>query len=210
MIVAPQFWYGFLNMFSGQTLYDPWIYQMFNICFAALPIVIYAIFDREFKDTTLMKTPSLYSLGLYNKLFTRKIFWSWFFFAFYQAAIIMIVCIFSLDADFIDNAGADSSFWVDGLIIFQVGVIISNIKILLFSNNISFLLLFSIFGSILFFFGSLSAFNLVLSDDYYGILDVYLVDINIYWATFSALVATLGIDWVITRYMGTPIGKFVI
>jgi len=45
LYVLAQFWFGFYSVFSGQPLYDSFIYQMFNISFTGLPIMWYAVFD---------------------------------------------------------------------------------------------------------------------------------------------------------------------
>lgn len=45
LFVVPQFWFGFLSVFSGQPLYEQWIYQLYNIIFTSIPIMWYAIFD---------------------------------------------------------------------------------------------------------------------------------------------------------------------
>lgn len=42
----PQLWYGFYNHFSSANIYDPWIYQLYNVAFTSFPIIIYAIFDQ--------------------------------------------------------------------------------------------------------------------------------------------------------------------
>jgi phospholipid-transporting ATPase len=48
ILVLPQLWYGFKNHFSSATIYDPWIYQLYNVVFTSMPIVIYAIFDEQY------------------------------------------------------------------------------------------------------------------------------------------------------------------
>ena len=45
LYVVAQFWFGFFSTFAGQTLYEPFIYQLFNITFTGLPIIIYGLFD---------------------------------------------------------------------------------------------------------------------------------------------------------------------
>lgn len=45
LFVMPQFWFGFYSGFSGQVFYDKWIYQIFNIVFTAVPVMLYALFD---------------------------------------------------------------------------------------------------------------------------------------------------------------------
>lgn len=52
LYVIVQFYFGFYNVFSGQTFYEPWIYQLYNISFTALPIMWYAIFDLQYTKHT--------------------------------------------------------------------------------------------------------------------------------------------------------------
>jgi phospholipid-transporting ATPase len=80
-VVLPSFWIGFELVFSGQRVYDSWLNAVFNVFFASLPIVIYAIFDREYQDNSLMTYPFLYEDGLKYRLFNSKRFWSWCLFA---------------------------------------------------------------------------------------------------------------------------------
>ena len=47
LVVTPHFFYGFYCMFTGHILYDPWIFQFYNMFFAAAPIMVYALFDQE-------------------------------------------------------------------------------------------------------------------------------------------------------------------
>ena len=49
LYVIPQYWYGFVSAFSGQTLYESVLYQGYNIVFTAFPIMWFAIFDQEFE-----------------------------------------------------------------------------------------------------------------------------------------------------------------
>lgn len=43
MYVMAQYYFGFQSGFSGQTLYDPFIYQLYNITMTSLPIMWFAI-----------------------------------------------------------------------------------------------------------------------------------------------------------------------
>jgi phospholipid-transporting ATPase len=45
LYVMPQYYFGFDSAFSGQPLYDPFIYQLYNITMTSLPIMWYALFD---------------------------------------------------------------------------------------------------------------------------------------------------------------------
>ena len=88
VVVMPFFWFGFLNGFAGQLLYDAWIFQFFNILFASLPIMLYSLFDEEFPNTThlelvkappnfLETSPMHYEVGMKSQLFNTKVFWLW-------------------------------------------------------------------------------------------------------------------------------------
>jgi len=68
VLVLPQFWFAFVSAFSGQIIYEQRVFQFFNIFFASLPIIIYAVFDKEHSSATLMNTPSLYVQGIQCKV----------------------------------------------------------------------------------------------------------------------------------------------
>mmetsp|Transcript_6081 Transcript_6081/g.10322 ORF Transcript_6081/g.10322 Transcript_6081/m.10322 type:complete len:252 (+) Transcript_6081:1968-2723(+) len=47
LYVSVQYFFGFRSAFSGQPLYEPFIYQLYNITFTSMPIMFYALFDFE-------------------------------------------------------------------------------------------------------------------------------------------------------------------
>jgi phospholipid-transporting ATPase len=89
ILVFPQFWVSVFNNFSGQTPYDSFIYQLFNVFYTSMPIIIFAVFDEEHSRKTLYdhKT-NLYRIGLKKELFSLKVFWGWFLNATFQSAVI--------------------------------------------------------------------------------------------------------------------------
>jgi len=50
--------------------------------------VIYALFDQEFRNDSLLKYPLLYKPGIMDALFNAKRFWLWFLNATWQSTII--------------------------------------------------------------------------------------------------------------------------
>jgi magnesium-transporting ATPase (P-type) len=67
-------------------LYDPLLYQSYNLFFTAIPIIVYAIFDEEFTGEKLeesidpsyiYKAPELYEVGRKNFYFNYKVFLYW-------------------------------------------------------------------------------------------------------------------------------------
>jgi phospholipid-transporting ATPase len=63
VLVLPQFFFSFFNFFSGQTLYDSFLYQFFNVLYAAAPIILYALFDHDSTDEVLENSPKYYEPG---------------------------------------------------------------------------------------------------------------------------------------------------
>ena len=64
LFVLPLFWFGFVSAFSGQILYESWLYQCYNIVFTSFPIMWYAIFDEEIVKERFLKEPNHYEIGL--------------------------------------------------------------------------------------------------------------------------------------------------
>jgi phospholipid-transporting ATPase len=60
------FWFAMFNAFSGQILFDEWLYQLYNIAFTFFAIMWFAIFDLEYTKETLLNKPKYYIIGLQN------------------------------------------------------------------------------------------------------------------------------------------------
>ena len=88
ILILPQFWYGLTNGMSGNALYDPFLFQCYNVMYSALPIVVFAVIDKELYGSYLMKHPKYYAPGIRDKFFNFKLFWYWFFSGVIQAIFI--------------------------------------------------------------------------------------------------------------------------
>ena len=79
LYVVAQFWFGFFSTFAGQTLYEPFIYQLFNITFTGLPIIIYGLFDFQYPKATFTMPGKnhRYKMGMKNERFSIQWFWMW-------------------------------------------------------------------------------------------------------------------------------------
>ena len=66
--------------------------MLFNVIYSCFPIMIYSLWDKEFKkDDFLVNSPYLYISGREGLLFNKKKFWSWILRGAYQA--MMILCL---------------------------------------------------------------------------------------------------------------------
>jgi phospholipid-transporting ATPase len=91
LFVLPQFWFGYLSLYSGQSLYEPFLYQMYNIVFSSVPIMYFSVFIFQHKKEYYLKNPSTYYLGLKHLSFGTQIFWIWMIYGALQGMLITII-----------------------------------------------------------------------------------------------------------------------
>lgn len=142
LYVTAQFFHGFLSAFSGQTLYEAFIYQLYNIAFTAIPIMYFALFDFECdKDYSplvdknpnrryFLKHPSLYKIGMENRNFSIMHYLKWMAYGFFHAFLTYVFnCYLMLIPGQQLTDGKDMGFWVAGHIVYGVCVIVANLVI---------------------------------------------------------------------------------
>ena len=140
LFVFPQFWLGFSNYFSGQYLYDPYLYQFFNIIFASLPIGWFGIYDKEVSYDILISDSRYYTQGIINKLFRRRRFWKWVFYGIIQAYFVYIYSFYT--CNYVNN-GYLHDLTSQGSIAYSGVVLVVNFKIFVTTSThtyISFIL----------------------------------------------------------------------
>ena len=190
LFVIPQFLLGFDSLFSGQTIYEPWIYQFFNIAFAAYPIIWFGIYDQQFKDTTFMNNPRYYSQGIYGKLFGYKRFWKWIFYGFIQA-IFLYYFTFKMILEPYNLRGDTQDLKLSGTICYSAVVVVVNVKVIQTTYNYTFIGIFLVFISI----GSYYLFVYLMSDypQFYnfGNFDKMVFQ-NVYYLKISCIILICG------------------
>ena len=155
--ISVQYYFGFWSAFSGQPLYEPFIYQFYNITFTSLPIMYYALFDfehekekpkyspkRQFgeKETYyFLEHPHLYRIGIENTCFGISHFFSWISYGLFHAVFVFFTCLFFIDypgqnavGDYVIDSeenksdwGKDLGLWVSGHTVFCCCIIVVNL-----------------------------------------------------------------------------------
>lgn len=67
-------WFAFFCGFSAQTLYDPYFVSFYNVFYTSIPILILACFDQDVDDYYSIRYPKLYTPGLLDSGFNKKVF----------------------------------------------------------------------------------------------------------------------------------------
>jgi len=78
------------------------------------------------------------------------IFWRWIFYGVWQALLILIICVYTLDYSIGDD-GMLGSLFVDGQMVYLAVVVMANIKILTSTTGFEPIMIFLIIASVGFF-----------------------------------------------------------
>lgn len=112
LYVIPQFYLGFSSAFSGQTFYDQFIYQLYNITMTSMPIMWFATFDFEYERQPIqeeevdvkeegvkyfMRNPELFSIGLNRECFSMTIFFKYILYALWHSIICYLIGYYCLN-----------------------------------------------------------------------------------------------------------------
>ena len=151
VFVSPMFFYGILNFFSGITLYEPFLHQLYNVIYSIFPIFYFSIFDREYESDVLLKNPKFYIQGIKNKCFNLLIFNRYLIMGFIEGFILLfssfVIFYFSNKEGYNIN-----NLYSFGNVVFSGIIIIVNLKVLINSKLIDFFLIFLIIFSIVSFY----------------------------------------------------------
>ncbi len=201
LFVMPQFWFGFVSYFSGQTLYDPWIYQFFNIIFASIPIIWFGIYDKEILHDELYQEPKYYTQGIIGKLFHPTRFWKWVFNGILQGFILFLFGYLALNAA--DSTGRHNDLWSIGSMIYAGIVTIVNLKIFFSTNTHSYISIILFLGSILSYWFILFAMSHYYRFENFNNCYMLLNDVWFYLTSILVFVLVIVFDIGITRLLYT-------
>lgn len=135
LFVMPQFWYGFTSAFSGQTLYEPILYQFYNVAFTAFPIMIFAIFDQEYTREQFLTNPSHYVIGLTNEYFTNNLVARTIAKGMFNGLLMVFFVYHGLNGDHIGATGANGDMWVSGTVVYAIVVVNANLFVMQRTSN---------------------------------------------------------------------------
>jgi phospholipid-transporting ATPase len=134
LFVMVQFIFGYYSIFSGQTMFEKWICQFYNVTFTGLHVIVYALFDFQFEKHVLMATPVLYSIGMRSEIYNMKEFWIWFTYACAQAVMVLTLA-FVLPESSPTTDGKSFTFWAGGHHVYMNCVLLANLMILKMQHN---------------------------------------------------------------------------
>ena len=129
LFVTPMIYSGTISLFSGTTIYDPWIYQLYNIFYSFLPCFWFGIYNYEYEKEELLNNPKYYIQGIYKKLFHLKRFIKFIAMGFLEALIIFIISNFWFNKG--NSDGTTNDFYAIASVAYAAVVFVSNLKAVL-------------------------------------------------------------------------------
>jgi len=126
-----QYWWAFSTAFSGQKFFIEVGYQLFNIVYSGLPLLMYGLFEQDVNAWVSLKHAELYKLGRENGLLSSRVFAQWVIHGFYHSLVFYTIPRWSLDLGVFENGSPAASTWLFGGTIFGVSVLTVNGVIIL-------------------------------------------------------------------------------
>lgn len=171
VLVVPQFWYALVySNFSGMTLYDSMLYQLVNVVYTSVPIIIFAVLDKELPYEVLLSKPYHYKHGLRRIHFNIQNFVMWFITGVTQAFLIAFQC--SLIEYEPQQNGKYLGFWGYGIFVFICTQVVANAKILIICNSINVWIYMMTLISFGIFLASFFVINHVVNNYHYKLLNL--------------------------------------
>merc|ERR1711988_655293 len=146
-----QYWFNFLNGFSGQKYYTEMGIQAFNVPFTFAPILMYACYDMQTNRESAYKFPDLYKSSMRNEYFTSFLFWMVMVQGILESAVCCLVPLAVMNNGDPDS-GVLNSFLEPGSLCLTAVIILTNVKIFFVQVRVDPLHILVMFLSILSWF----------------------------------------------------------
>ena len=176
-VVWALFFYGIYSQFSGQVFILDWAFQLHNVVYTALPILVFAIFDYDLSRSTLQQHPEVYKLTRYSTeqqsffraflarhpsslFFSYWDFFEWILISLVHASLCFFFCIFAFNAPASpDPSGQEYGLFEQGLLIYTAIIFTTNLMLLFMFASWTWLHHASVWGSLLLYSAAMAMFS---------------------------------------------------
>mmetsp|Transcript_6396 Transcript_6396/g.8898 ORF Transcript_6396/g.8898 Transcript_6396/m.8898 type:complete len:1206 (+) Transcript_6396:189-3806(+) len=124
-----QFWFGFVNGWSAQTLYDDYMITLYNIIFTSAPPFFLALFEKDLTEDIIYENAWVYKTVQDGKMFTMKTVAGWLASAFYHSLVFFgCGCLIFLSEPVAHNGQTDGLLFM-GHYVATIGIFVVLAKI---------------------------------------------------------------------------------
>jgi phospholipid-transporting ATPase len=188
------FWFAWLNGFSGQKIYTEVGVQFYNLAYTSIPIIIIAVYDYDLIPDVVYTFPQLYLNGVKNEKFNVKLFWGNIYNSIFESVLLALIPLYAMNNSLQD--GTLDTFWQTGALTYTAVICVVNIRVAFITEQWYFFHIFFLFASVgAWFFSAtiVSVANWTLIDDklaYYGMWHK-LLRADVFWLTLFLLVVII-------------------
>ena len=148
-----QLFYAFSTNFSAESLFDDLNLPSYNMIYTALPIFLFSILARNFKEDTLINNPQLYQRNSNNSLLSAREVFIWFLQGLWHSVVIFHgwLLFWTRVAQSPQSHNAALSQKCFGLSVYITTLLVVSVKLLIQTRSISWHLVLSVILSFLIF-----------------------------------------------------------
>ena len=172
-----QFLFMFFSNYSANTIFDSFFLVMYNTLYSSVPVLVFAILEKNIPADQLLKDPKLYKKNRKNSLMSHQQLLKWSGLAVWHSLATFFTLYFVFSQ-------SDTDFWTLQTAMAQAVVLVVNLKLLLESRYWNVYLVISVLFSML----SFSLLTLFLQYVFHS--DNFLVDSS-YYLIYTSLLADL-------------------
>ena len=176
-VVWALFFFGIYSQFSGQVFILDWAFQLHNVAYTALPIIVFAIFDFDLQQSTLNKYPAIYPLTRYtgehlsfwrafiakhpsSLFFSYWDFFEWIIVSIFHALICFFISITAFNTGVSpDPNGQQYGLFEQGLLIYTTIILVTNCMLVYFFCSWTYLHHLSLWGSVALYVAAMCVFS---------------------------------------------------
>lgn len=118
-----EFWFAFLNGFSGQPLFERWTIGLYNVIFTIAPPIALGLFDQDVSAKARLCIASLYHPSQARKGFNSRVFWKWIVLSIYHSLALFLLIYFLLGHETAFENGKVFGLWYVGNTVYTAVVI---------------------------------------------------------------------------------------
>ena len=118
-----------ISGWSGQTIYDIYLLQVFNVFFTCFPIVVYSVYDLQYTKQELLSKPILYGKNLTDNFLS----WGKYFTTMIEALVLGLFIFLVAYRIFDKSLGYDgrvNDMRLDGALCYKAVVLAVTIKLM--------------------------------------------------------------------------------
>merc|ERR1712112_529088 len=119
-------------------LYPDFLYQLYNIFFTAIPIIVFGVFDNDIPRSKCTAFPELYTLGPKRHYLNVRTILHWTFTGVVHALLVFMIPFLTLAGTGIDyEHGRATDIWVIGNTVLFISITVVNGKLILLSSSLN-------------------------------------------------------------------------